>query len=561
MAEAWTVGAYLARRIAQAGAGHVFGVPGDYVLPFLDEVVRSDLELVTTCNELNAAYAADGYARLRGVGAVAVTYVVGGLSAVNGVAGAFAERVPLIVVSGAPRTTAAASRRVLHHSLGDPGAQCRVYREVTAAAVRLTDPGSAPGLIDDALAACLRERRPCYVELPLDVAGAACEAPAEYRPDTSPELDPGALREAVADTTALLRAAGGAGAAPVAGAAGPDAPPVAVIAGVEALRLGVAAELLALVDRLGAPFVTTVASKGVLPEAHALFAGVYIGGLGQAASRDVVEGAGAVLALGALMTDLDLGLYTARLDERRLVVARRGRVEVAGRVYDRVPLGAFLHAMRAAAAGTAVPEAARPGEAPTTAHSRPVPGRPITVARFYERMASFLEPRCIVLADGGDSMLSAAQLPLPERSAFLVQAFYASIGWTLPATLGALCAEPGRPVRTFVGDGSFQMTAQELSTVARRRRGSAVFVADNGGYGVERLIHDGPYNDLAAWEYADLAAAVGGSPGRVVRTEDDLERALAHVTAHPDELTLVQVKLAWDDASETLRRFGAEGRH
>ena len=160
----------------------MFGVPGDYVLPVFDEIVRSDLELVVTCNELNAGYAADGYARLRGVGAVAVTYDVGGFSVLNAVAGAHAERVPLIVVSGAPRTTAAASRHVLHHSTGDLDVQYRVYREVTAAAVQLTDAAAAPRLIDEAVAACLRERRPCYIEVPLDVAGQQCEAPGALTP-------------------------------------------------------------------------------------------------------------------------------------------------------------------------------------------------------------------------------------------------------------------------------------------------------------------------------------------------------------------------------------------
>ena len=525
-----TVGGYLARRIAQTGAGHVFGVPGDYVLPIFDEVVRSGLELVVTCNELNAGYAADGYARLRGVGAVAVTYDVGGLSLLNAVAGANAERVPLIVVSGAPRTTAAASRHVLHHSTGDVDVQYQVYRQVTEAAVQLTDAAAAPQLIDAAVAACLRARRPCYIEVPLDVAGQQCEPPGDAAP----------ARTGTGDL------------------------PVAAIAGVEAHRLHVAGDLQALVEHLGCPFVTTISSKAVLPETHPQFEGVYIGHLGRRRARDVTEEAGVLLSLGALLSDLDLGLYTAEIDPERLVAADSDRVRVGGRVYDQVPLGEFLRALRAATpagVGAPGPAAAVSREATPSASppAPPDPDCPITVSRFYERMRSFIEPGWLVLADGGDSLLSAADLPMPQDATVLAQAFYASVGWTVPATLGALCAEPGRPTVTFVGDGAFQMTAQELSTIARRGQAPVMFVADNAGFVIERLIHDGPYNDVNPWEYARFAAVVGGPPGLVVETEGGLERVLARVSARPGELHLVHVRLARDDASETLRRFGAAG--
>jgi TPP-dependent 2-oxoacid decarboxylase len=549
-----TVGGYIARRITQTGAGHVFGVPGDYVLPFFDEVVRSDLDLVVTCNELNAGYAADGYARLRGVGAVAVTYDVGGFSLLNAVAGANAERVPLIVVSGAPRTTAAARRDVLHHSTGEPDVQYQVYRQVTGAAVRITDAAAAPRLIDEAVVACLRERRPCYIELPLDVAGQQCAPPGDVLPARSRAVDAVALEEAVAATAELIDAA-------AAHRRGSGDLPVAAIAGVEAHRLHAAADLQALVEHLGCPFVTTISSKSVLPETHRQFAGVYIGHLGRRGARDVTERAGVLLSLGALLSDLDLGLYTAEIDPDRLVAAGFDRVEVGGRVYDRVPLGEFLRALRAATpagAGTPGPAGVARDVAPSTA-APPDPERPITVSRFYERMRPFIEPGSLVLADGGDSLLSASDLPMPEYATFLAQAFYASIGWSVPATLGALCAEPGRPTVTFVGDGAFQMTAQELSTIARRGQAPVMFVADNAGFVIERLIHEGPYNDVNPWEYARFASVVGGPPGLVVETEGGLERALARVSARPGELHLVQVKLARDDASEMLRRFGAAG--
>ena len=560
MGKFWTVGAYLARRIGQAGVGHVFGVPGDYVLPFFDDVVRSDLELVVTCNELNAGYAADGYARLRGVGAVAVTYDVGGFSLLNAVAGAHAERVPLIVVSGAPRTTTAAGRHILHHTTGDLDVQYQVYRQVTEAAVRLTDAAAAPALIDAAIAAL-----PAGAAAVLSGTAAGCGEGALRR---ARPVRPGhGLR---GGRRGLARGRGRHRRADRRGrrcAAADGAPAVAVIAGVEAHRLREAQALQEVVEHLGCPFVTTVSSKTVLPETHPQFAGVYIGALGRKRPREVVEEAGVLLSLGALLSDLDLGLYTDGIDPARLVSVNSERVRVGGRVYEQVPLGEFLRALLAAApAGARMPQArsaadagsARRAPSPAVSAAAEAP-RPITVSRFYERMRAFLEPGCVVLADGGDSMLSASDLPMPEDAAFLAQAFYASIGWTVPATLGVLCAEPGRRTVTFVGDGAFQMTAQELSTIARRGQAPVIFIADNAGFVIERLIHDGPYNDVNPWEYARFASVVGGPPGLVVETEADLERALARVSARGDELHVVQVKLARDDASETLRRFGAAG--
>ena len=378
----------------------MFGVPGDYVLPVFDEIVRSDLELVVTCNELNAGYAADGYARLRGVGAVAVTYDVGGFSLLNAVAGANAERVPVIVVSGAPRTTAAASRHVLHHSTGDLDVQYRVYREVTAAAVQLTDAAAAPRLIDQAVAACLRERRPCYIEVPLDVAGQQCEPPGDFARATTCEVDAAALDEAVAATAELIAAA-------AAERRGSGDLPVAAIAGVEAHRLHVAADLQALLEHLGCPFVTTISSKSVLPETHPQFAGVYIGHLGRRRARDVTEGRACCSASGALLSDLDLGLYTAEIDPERLVAAgsrpracRRSRVR-PGAARGVPPRAARGHPGRRRGAGTGGRRAAARGAAARPPAARPDPDRPITVSRFYERMRSFIEPGSLVLADGG----------------------------------------------------------------------------------------------------------------------------------------------------------------
>ena len=539
MARAWTVAAYLARRLEQAGVGHVFGVPGDFCLPFFDAMASSGLEVVVTCNELDAGYAADGYARVNGVGALAVTWNVGGFSALNAVAGSSAERVPVVAVCGAP-PAAKRPGGVLHHTVGVHDAQGRAFRGVVRDAVRLGDPGTAPALIDAALARCLGTRRPAFIELPVDVSRAPCAAPRGSLAPAPSTSDPAALAAAVTGAVRLVRKAGDHG--------------ITVLAGIEIARFGLADEVLGLVEHLGARFATTVHAKGVLPETHPGFAGVYIGALGDEQPRDAVDGAGAVLALGSLLTDLDLGLDTARLDPRRLVAAVDDRVRVGRRVARGVTLPDFVAGLREAApAGprAPVPEPSTAGVAP------PRRGVPLSSRRFYELARGAVSLRSVVLADVGDAMLSVAGMPVPGGATVLCQAFYASIGWSVPATVGAAFADPARRPLAFVGDGAFQMTGQELSTLVRHGRGAAVFVLDNGGYLMERSLHEGPFNDVNPWRYAELAGVFGGPPGLVVTTEDELAGALAHVAAHPGELSLVQVRLGPLDASETLRRFGA----
>ena len=563
MARSWTVAAYLARRLEQAGVGHVFGVPGDFCLPFFDALSAAELEVVGACNELNAGYAADGYARLHGVGALAVTWNVGGFSVLNAVAGASAERVPVVAVCGAPRVArrhgGGPPRGVLHHSVGDPHAQFKAFRGVVENAARLVDPAAAPQQIDEALAACLRERRPAYVELPVDVSRVACGEPGAFAPDTAVRSDPGALAEAVARAAALVATAGrgvdvwsgGASGAPSGSSSGP---PVTVLAGIEVQRFGLAVEVLELVDHLGCPFVTTVHAKTVLPETHPLFAGVYVGALGDDLPREVADGAGVVLGLGSLLTDLDLGIDTARFDRSRLIAAASDVVRVGRRVYRGVALADFVAGLRASlpAARESAAHWARP---PAPSVAAPVRDAPLTSRRFYELVRSIISPSSVVLADVGDALLSVAGLPMPAGATSLCQAFYASIGWSVPAALGVACAAPSLRPLTFVGDGAFQMTGMELSTLVRRRHNAVVFVLDNGGYLFERCIHDGPFNDLNPWRYADLPRVFGGSPGRVVATEGEVQDALAHIQAHPSELTLVQVRLGRTDASDTLRRF------
>jgi TPP-dependent 2-oxoacid decarboxylase len=549
MAREWTVGRYLARRMEQVGVKQIFGVPGDYVMGFLEEVVAADLEWIGTCNELNAGYAADAYGRVNGIAAVVVTYDVGGLSLLNAVAGSHAERVPVIVVSGAPPTIEIKHPHVLHHTTGDLNAQLNAYHAVTETAVQLSDAGRAPDLIDGALATCLRLQRPVYLELPMDVVGAPCRAPGEFRPDIALTSDPEVLDEAVQEAAAMVSAA----------ASG------VVMAGIEARRLRCDVQMQALIEHLDAPFVTTCLSKTVLSERHPLFAGVYAGRMGQEWARAVVEEADVVLSLGNLMTDFDLGFYTAQLDPSKLIVANSDRVRVKHHVYDQVDLRSFIDGLqRALPAGQF---GASGGNGKGSRHriraaSQPAvrdDASPLRLAEFYARVGDLIGPHSIVVADIGAASLGAADLLMPEDSLYLSQAFYMSVGWGVPATLGAGVASPGSRVFAFVGDGALQFTAQELSTIVRLGQNPVVFVLDNDGYTVERVIHEGPFNDIRQWRYDRLFEVFGGPPGLRVATPGELERAVEHIRTHTAEPLIVDVAIARMDIAEGMKGLVAIG--
>ncbi len=541
----WTVGSYLVERVREVGVRHVFGVPGDYVLGFMDEIVASPIELVGTCNELNAGYAADAYARVNGVGAVCVTYAVGGFSLLNAIAGAFAERVSVIAISGGPSRADRDEHRLLHHTLGDYGVQVDVYRHVTQEAVGLSSAEDAPKEIDHAITACIRHRRPVFIEIPADLVASPCRAPEPLDLDLTPRSDTDALAEAVGEAVEMLRAA---------------KRPV-VLAGVEVHRFGLQAELEDFLDHVEYPMATALMGKSVIRETHPQYVGVYSGGLSEEYVRRTVEDADCVLSLGAWMSDINLGIYTAQIDVGRLVNATAERVRIKRHYFDRVYLGDFIAGLRGAlepSQGTAE-GSIRPAVRSLEESFEARPDDPMTILRFFARVNHFLDDESIVLADAGDSFLCASDLIMHEGVGFICQAFYCSIGFTIPGALGVGLADRSRRPIVFVGDGAFQMTVQELSTIIRHDLSPVIFLMNNRGYTVERVIHDGPYNDIQNWRYHALPEVFGGGWSCEVRTEGELETALERAGRERDSLAFIEVHVDPEDCSAALKRLGAVG--
>jgi len=536
-----TVGKFLTERLKQVGLKHAFGVPGDYVLTFMDRLIGSGIELIGTCNELNAGYAADAYARINGIGCIVVTWGVGGFSAMNAVAGAYAEQVPLVVLVGSPRTMQRRSSMLLHHGVGDFTTMQQAYSHITVASVLLDDAADAPQRIDRALARCIAEKRPIMIEIPVDIVDRPCQAPGAFTPPSRPPSDPDALGEALDEVMALLSTA---------------ARPV-ILGGVELHRYGLMQDFYRLVEASGLPVATTLLGKTVISEHHPQAIGVYEGHSSRKDIRAIVESSDVLLCLGAWISDINFGVQTGRLEGRQMILANSGRLKISQHVYEQVWIGDVV-----AGLADRMPEGGLP-HPPFTSVSKLLdtgfsvePGRALTVNHVAKRINAFVGDDTTVIAETGDSIFLAADLVMNHDVGFIGQAFYLSIGYALPATLGAALADPSRRPVTFIGDGAFQMTAQELSSLCRRQSNAIILLLNNDGYTTERVIHEGPYNDIQPWDYHKLPEVFGGGWGRRVRTEDELEDALTTARATNNGPALIEIMLDRFDTSDALKRLG-----
>lgn len=546
-----TIGEYLLQRLRELGVRHIFGVPGDYNLGFLDQI-ESDPEIawVGTCNELNAAYAADGYARISGLGALVTTFGVGELSAINGVAGSFAEYVPVVAITGAPSTAVQGSGALMHHTLGtgDFSVFSRMFERVTAAQAYLrTDNAAAE--IDRVLAICLRRKQPIYISLPADVAAATIEAPSSALLALDYVSDPEALAEALETAVELLD--------------GAKRPAVLADVGVDRYRMQ--GSLRSLLDASGYPWATMTMGKGVLEETHPQFIGLYDGAMSDDYVRTRIEDADCILTIGTLLTDFNTGGFSAKLDPGRTIEVRGATMRIRRALYEKVAMRDVLPALAGRLRHRGV-EALDVRAAATRLDPGfiepfvPESGAPITQRRFWQRLSCFLDQGDVVLAEAGTALFGAAMMPLPPGVTFVSQLLWASIGYTLGAMVGTAMAAPRRRSVLLIGDGALQFTVQELSTAFRHGSAPIVFVLDNDGYTIERVIRGATqaYNDIQPWRYHRLPELFGGDGlGFRVTTEDELDQALIKAGGQRDRLRVIDVVLDRMDCPDLLRKIGS----
>lgn len=534
----YSVADYLLDRLAGCGIHHLFGVPGDYNLQFLDHVMQHPaIEWVGCANELNAAYAADGYGRCRGAGAILTTFGVGELSAINGIAGSFAEHVPLLHIVGAPCSAVQQRGELLHHTLGD-GDFHHFYRmsEPVSAAHAILTPQNACYEIDRVLGAMLAQSRPGYLMLPVDVAKMPATPPVNVL-----IIPPFSVNEAHLDAfrhhaQEMLSASAR----------------VALLADFLALRFGVQKMLQCWMKDSPLPHATLLMGKGLFDETQPSFVGTYSAAASPAPVREAIEGADTVVCVGTCFTDTLTAGFTQQLPAERTIeiqpfAARVGKVWFSGiPMQDAVnTVIALCRTMPHYTAGNSQPQ-------PASAHQGT-----LNQKTFWQTVQGFIRPGDIVLADQGTAAFGAASLCLPAGVNLLVQPLWGSIGFCLPAAFGAQTACPERRVILVIGDGAAQLTIQELGSMLRDGQRPIILLLNNDGYTVERAIHgeNQRYNDIARWNWTHLPHALSQDcqaecwkVSETVQLEQALEAA-----AHHHRLALIEVMLPKADLPDLLR--------
>ncbi|MEU0886124.1 thiamine pyrophosphate-dependent enzyme [Lentzea sp. NPDC005914] len=535
MNERFTVGRYLVDRLHELGLDHLFSIAGDYSIEWLNRYVTpSSVQIIEEVNEVNAGYAADGYARLKGIGALCVTYSAGALCAVNAVAGAYVEKVPLVLINGTPSTkktlTFEQTGFSAHHFISGRETDQQSFEHITVATVRIDNPDLAPLMIDYALTQCISERRPVYVELLEDVVDLECEPPRGVLEPARVLSDEASLEQSVEQICARLDSA--------------ENPLIWV--GVEIDRLGLQEKAMSLIRELNVPFATELLSKSVLPEDDPQFFGVLDGQASSATVADLVKRSDFILALGVWLTDINSLGWEPDFDT------------TAFASMDAVKLGTYFggqvaleHLIDGILEKQVAPKAWNPPEKPVRGAPTTDPTDPITYQGFYDFIQQHVDKDTIVGSDSSLNYFGSLLLDVPGQGAFVAQSSYSSIGYIGAAATGLCLAKgPTKRVMVFSGDGGFQMTAQCLSTQTRFKLNPIIFVMNNGVYGVEQWLADStvfhtdkPFYEscvLHPWNYSKLSD-VFGCKGWKVGTYGELEHAMAGALANSTSPSIIQV--------------------
>jgi indolepyruvate decarboxylase len=535
-----SIGQYLIKRLQDYGLKDLFGIPGDYVLSFYSMLEESSINVVGCTREDCAGFAADAYARINGLGAVCVTYCVGGLSVCNSIAGAFAEKSPVVVISGAPGLNERVNNPLLHHKVREFRTQLEVFEKLCIAATELIDPLTAFAEIDRVLDAADRFKRPVYIEIPRDMVHVVPPTAHVFRPPQA-SVDSQALAEAISE--ACLRIS--------------QAKKPIIIAGIEIHRFGLQDQVVKLAEQSQIPIAATLLGKSVIRETHPLYIGIYEGAMGRAEVTEFVEESDCVLLLGTFMTDINLGIYTAKLDLPKCIYVTSEQLQISHHFYHGIALNDFLQGLidsNPAPAPRAIPSALRMKggkQFQVQADS------PLQVSRMMQVINEALDEDTIVIADIGDSLFGATELVIHEKTDFLSPAYYTSMGFAVPAAVGACVARPDKRVLAICGDGAFQMTGNELSTIVKHGFSPIIIVLDNHGYGTERFLQQGEwkYNEIQPWNHYKLPEVLGGGRGYLVTNEAEFVAAFEQAWGDRKQLHILQCKLVENDASETLLRL------
>ena len=553
---------HLYNELHARGVDHAFGIPGDFALSLWAALEQSPLKGVVLAHEPAVGFAADAYARMRGMGLAIVTYGVGGLNMVNPTAEAYAEKSPLVVVSGSPGIGERHNNPLLHHKVKNWDSQRRVYEEVTRGAFLLDNPHTAARIIQEALALVENYKQPVYLEIPRDLVFAdITPSPIVSAPRT---IDRGALLEAVNETVGMI--------------VNSDRP--AILGCVEMHRFGLQRELRELAERTGIPVAATMLGKGVFPEDHPLYMGIYVGGASGEALREYVEGSDCLLMLGTYLSDFNMGIFTHNLEPRNAVHATSENIRVKYHVFQDVPLQDFMRELLAS------PRLGRrtfafPGQPATPSATLEVQGTgnreqgteghgeegsdksalqaPVSMKAIVDELNRFIRPEHLVVTDVGDCLFAGLDVQTRHALGFLCPAYYLSMGFGVPGAIGAQIADPNARPILLIGDGAFQMMGMELLSAKRYNLNPIIVLLNNASYATLRFMNpESAYTDIPTTDYANLARALHAE-GFTVDTVQDLRDAL-NTAQDSKEVCLLDVHLGPDDTSQVLQNLAAANR-
>jgi TPP-dependent 2-oxoacid decarboxylase len=533
-----TVGEYLINQLYSLNVKHIFGIPGDYVLGFYDQLSNSKIKTITTCDEQGAGFAADAYARLNGIGAVCVTYCVGGLKLLNTTAEAYAEKSAVVIISGSPGISERKNLSLLHHKVKDYDTQYNIFKNVTVASTVLDDINIIPIEIERVLSSAIQQKLPVYIEIPRDMVYKVVKGPQKCNiPDFI--INPKAMREVLDETANMINNSNN---------------PV-VVAGVEIQRFGLQNYLLEFLNKTSIPVVSTPLSKSVLSENHPMYLGVYEGAVGYQNVRQYVEQSDCVLILGSFITDFDFGNSPTPVDQEKTINAMSSKIYIKYHNFDNIPLKEYLKNLcKINIKKFPINNKIIKGQKTKILRNK-ISNEKITVNGLFTILNGFITAENIVIADVGDSLFGGLDLFIHKGTEFISPAFYLSMGFAIPASLGAQLSNPNiRPI-VLVGDGAFQMTGMELSTIAKENLNPIIVLLNNDGYRTERNMLDGPFNNLYCWNYSKITEIIGKGNSYIVETEKQLETALSNANKNLKEFSLIEVRLDRWDSSNALRRL------
>lgn len=550
----FTIGNYLGTRFEQIGIRHFFMVPGDYNLVLLDQLLQNENILqIGSCNELNAAYSAEGYARANGCGAVVTTFNVGAFSALNGVAGAYAENLPVIFVSGSYNTNDEAANHLIHHTIGthDFSYQYEIFRQVTCAAVRILNAENAPLLIDQAIVTALRERKPAYIEIACNLAAAPCNKPAPFESVLIEKVTSRrSLNAAVKSAAAILN----------------NARKPLLLAGSHLRSFRAMDAFRELAESLGCAVAVMPDAKGSFPEDHTQYIGVYLGGESSPDCEPIVDWADLILAAGPQFTDYTTAGWTALPAREKSIIAQPGLVRFLDLAYTGIELADFLSALakRVHANDRTLMEYRQIGggkRATEQTTTKADSDTPLSRAEMVSQIEKDLDGKTTLLVETGDAWFNGMYMRLPKGARFEIEMQWGAIGWSVPASFGyAMGLEEDRRIVSIIGDGSFQLTAQEVANMIRYKTNNVIFLVNNRGYVIESEIHEGPYNYFKNWDYAGLVsifnAEDGNGLGLKATTAGELAIAIEKAREHRGGPVLIECQIAHDDCTPQLLKWG-----